>query len=277
MALRAAYVSIFPFCGCGAGFLVDRIDGVAVDNEGENNTLHVAKQSRALGGNTGYFSGDVLSSVIIVLKNLKFDVVWLSCETPNLASVFSPAVFDYMAHVAGEDHQVHSNASTLKHTRGCWLPCLRSRMPDRTTGLSLLSEQGRGGALTRLAYLTEPKLGTFSSSYAHIPKYATDAVESYANAHHRSEASVPGGGTSVKESTLQGTARVAKLFKRWRSRPYMTASEAEKDKTETAKAAEAKKAANVAKKKAADAEKAAAAQQKKEDENARNTKASTAA
>eukprot|EP00965_Chrysotila_dentata_P101140 3340166-Pleurochrysis_carterae.AAC.1 len=43
------------------------------------------------------------------MKNAKFDVVWQSCETPNLLTIFdlSPNMAD-VADAAGDDYQVRT-------------------------------------------------------------------------------------------------------------------------------------------------------------------------
>eukprot|EP00965_Chrysotila_dentata_P122632 4053364-Pleurochrysis_carterae.AAC.2 len=90
-------------------FLVNRTDGVTVDEEGEQHTLQLAKQSRMLGGNTGYFSGDP-ASIVVVMKNVKFNVVWVSCKTTDMSTVFdlSPAESDITYAAGGEDYQKYA-------------------------------------------------------------------------------------------------------------------------------------------------------------------------
>eukprot|EP00965_Chrysotila_dentata_P184231 6082502-Pleurochrysis_carterae.AAC.1 len=74
----------------------------------------------------------------------------------------------------------------------------------------------------------------YPTKFCHLPlqKYASDAVETFAEKHHRTDSLVPGGGTAVKESLLIGTMHLATQFKRPRAKPYLTATEAEKEKTE---------------------------------------------
>eukprot|EP00965_Chrysotila_dentata_P189078 6173127-Pleurochrysis_carterae.AAC.1 len=65
------------FCRVPTGFKVDETQAVHVDEEGEEHTLCIAKGSRMLGGNSGYFKGDA-NDIILALDNVRFSKAWLS-------------------------------------------------------------------------------------------------------------------------------------------------------------------------------------------------------
>eukprot|EP00965_Chrysotila_dentata_P030063 1001047-Pleurochrysis_carterae.AAC.1 len=69
---------------------------VSVDSEEEQQTLLVAKGSRILGGNSGYFDGHT-NSYVVFLDNVRCSGVWLSVRSSQLKQTCygtSPAMAD---------------------------------------------------------------------------------------------------------------------------------------------------------------------------------------
>eukprot|EP00965_Chrysotila_dentata_P038404 1275988-Pleurochrysis_carterae.AAC.1 len=64
------------------GYLVDKDAGVVKDEEGPKHTLQLARISRMLGGNTGYFSGEEYSIIVCMHSKQRkyFKFVWLSAR-----------------------------------------------------------------------------------------------------------------------------------------------------------------------------------------------------
>eukprot|EP00965_Chrysotila_dentata_P243908 6205674-Pleurochrysis_carterae.AAC.4 len=218
-------------CRCAAGFLVDRIDGVVVDKEGPMHTLHLAKLSRMLGGNTGYFDGDENSILLCMHDKQKFNTVWISCTRADLPKVFDLAPRDEDAKhaFAAEDLKVGCNASVHSKAQNVIV-------------------------ISVALYVLLSLLGTlacFSHTVAlPLQAYAETAVKDFKSSWHAVDVQGAEGATVIKEGLLRGVNHFRTLHNRRKPKPYLTESE----EAEVAKAKAAQKEADQKAKAAAKAE-----------------------
>eukprot|EP00965_Chrysotila_dentata_P221704 6192527-Pleurochrysis_carterae.AAC.1 len=95
------------------GFVVDGMNTVRVDDEGEEHTLLLAKGCRVLGGNSGYFRGKP-DECIVALENPRFSKVWLAVHASSVEEAFdvSEAPEVEIKRAIGDDYKAraaHSN------------------------------------------------------------------------------------------------------------------------------------------------------------------------